>query len=185
MEKICASNISDFFQNDFVIVEIIKCLDMKSLAKIKLVWRQAKEAIERENYTLFQKLREFLNIPPTFDSSSMMATEDVSEVFKYVVQALKGEPIDVAPFAYYTDGGVDTNSNYYFLQNVWKKTGIWYCTTAHSNVHVQSILSKEIFLDPSLNNPMKFLESPKNKLKIRIPIEKFTTSEQDIFHVLK
>jgi hypothetical protein len=97
---------------------------MKSLAKIKLVCKQAKEAVERENYALFQKLREFLNIPTTFDSSSIMATEDVSEMFKYVISALKGKSIDVAPFAFYTDGGVDTNSNYYFLQNVWKKTGI-------------------------------------------------------------
>jgi hypothetical protein len=98
---------------------------------------------------------------------------------------MKSEPIEIFPFAYYTDGGVDTNSNYYFLQNLWKKTGICYCTTAHANVHVQSILSKTIDVPPADNNPMKFLESSKNKLKIRIPYEKYVTIDSDMFHILK
>lgn len=34
------------------------------------------------------------------------------------------------------------------------------------------------------NNPMLFLENPKNKLKIRIPYEKYLTSDKELFHLL-
>jgi hypothetical protein len=184
MEKICSTNLSDLFTQDFVLVEIIDCLDLQTLVKLKLLSKSVKEAIERENYFLFQKFREFLNIPTTFDSSDLPSKENIADIFKTVLAAIKSEPNGLSPFAFYTDGGVDTNSNYYFLQNLWKKTGICYCTIAHANVHVQSILSKTVDLPAADNNPMLFLENPKSKLKIRIPYENYTTADSDLFHLL-
>ena len=124
MEKICDSRTSRLFEHDFVLVLLIEYLDIKTIMMLKQLNSSIKEAIESENYELFQKLREFLNIPPSFNKSDALTAETVSEMFQRVIEALKQKPTACSPFAYYTDGGVDTNSNYYFLQNVWKKTGI-------------------------------------------------------------
>ena len=124
MEKICGPNVGDLLLQDFVLVEIIQLLDLQTLIRLKLLNKVTKEAIERENYTMLQKIREFLNIPTTFDANDILSTKDVTEVFKYVLEAVKSEPVAITPFAFFTDGGVDNNTNYYFLQNVWKKTGI-------------------------------------------------------------
>ena len=97
---------------------------------------------------------------------------------------VESDPIDIQPWAFYTDGGVDTNKNYYFLQNVWKKTGIWYWTISHANVHVQSIL-KTVDIPPAENNPMDFLVKPKDKLKIKIPYEKYLSDSNSWFYLLK
>lgn len=185
MEKIYDNTLSEFFYNDFIIVELIRWLDLVTLYELKLISKSVKAAIENENYALFMKIRDYLNLPTTFYSSDLISKYNVEDIFKRAVAASKQEATLLSPFAYFTDGGVDTNSNYYFLQNVWKKTGIWYCTTANNNIHVQSILSKTIDLPTAENNPMKFLESKKNKLRIRIPIEKYIIDNHDNFHFLK
>lgn len=99
-------------------------------------------------------------------------------------EVIKQEPTDIQPWAYYTDGGVDANTNYYFLQNVWKNTTIWYCTVNYANVHVQSVL-KPAEISPAENNPLDFLIKPKDKLKIRIPYEKYMADDNDWFHLIK
>lgn len=99
------------------------------------------------------------------------------------MKSLKEEPATLNPWAYFTDGGVDTNNNYYFLQNVWKKTNIWYCTVSHANVHVQSIL-KSAEVPTEENIPMNFLVKPKDKLKIRVPYEKYLTEDKDWMHLI-
>ena len=73
---------------------------------------------------MFQKLRDYLKLPTTFDTSDIASKGNIENIFKRVLVAVKTPAIAANPFAYYTDGGVDTNSNYYFLHNVWKKTGI-------------------------------------------------------------
>lgn len=52
-------------------------------------------------------------------------------------------------------------------------------------MHVQSIISKTVDLPPSKNNPMNFLENPKDKMKIRIPYEKYVVDDSDDFHLIK
>lgn len=185
MEKICEYSFGDIFTNDFVLAELIQLLDLKTIIKLKLLSKKIRKAVENENYALFQKLREFLKLPTTFDTSDIASNRNIESVFKMVLEAVKTPATSANPFAFYTDGGVDTNSNYYFLHNVWKKTGICYCTVAHENVHVQSILSKSVELPAEENQPMKFTESKKNKLKLRIPYENYLTSKVDQFHILK
>lgn len=185
MEKILDISINSLFQEDVFIVGLIEFWEIQEIVKYRQLSTYVKEAIDRENYALFQKLRDYLHIPYTFDSSDLASQENIINVFKYVIQALKEEPQSISPFAFYTDGGVDTNSNYYFLQNVWKKTGIWYWTVANSNVHVQTILSKSIDMPSADNNPMNFLEDAKNKNKIRIPFENYIVDPRDDpFHIL-
>lgn len=175
----------DILMQEFVISEIITFLDMKTLF-LKAVWlsKATRSAITWENYTLFSKLRDFLHIPTTFDCTDLPAFCDISEIFKNVLKSLTIDPEVLSPFAYFTDGGVDTNSNYYFLQNVWKKTNICYCTIAHDNVHVQSIISKKIEFPATKNNPMNFLEDPPKKMRIRIPFEEYVASPRDPFHLI-
>jgi hypothetical protein len=185
MEKICKYSIGDLFTNDFVIVELIHLLDLKTIMELKLLSKSIKQAVENENYALFQKLREFLKLPTTFETSDIACKKNIEDVFRRVLEAINAPATNANPFAYYTDGGVDTNSNYYFLHNVWKKTGICYCTVAHENVHIQSIISQKIDMPAADNQPMKFLESKKNKLRLRIPYENYLSSSEDKFHILK
>lgn len=185
MEKICEYSFGDIFTDDFVIVELIQLLDLTTIMKLKLLSKRIRKAVENENYALFQKLRNYLKLPTTFDTSDIASNRNIETVFKKVLEAVKTPATSANPFAFYTDGGVDTSSNYYFLHNVWKKTGICYCTVAHENIHVQSILSKSIELPADQNQPMKFMESTKNVLKLRIPYEKYLTSNEDQFHILK
>lgn len=142
MEKICEFNTARIFYEDFVVVELIRMLEIQDIMKMRWLSKGIRDSIDSENYQLFQKMRDFLFIPSTFDSSDLVSKENIFQVFRKVIETKKEEPIDLNPFAYYTDGGVDTNGSFYFLQNVWKKTGTWYWTTAYSNIHVQSIISK-------------------------------------------
>lgn len=185
MEKICDTKISNFFNNDFILVEIILLLDLKTILSLKQLNKSVRKAIENENYALMTKLRAFINVPSTLFSSNILSQYSIEEIFQKVIAAVREEPVVVSPFAYFTDGGVDTNSNYYFLQNWWKKTTICYWTVAHANVHVQSILSKPVDFPATENNPMKFLESKKNKLRIRIPYEQYLVDNSDMFYLLK
>lgn len=125
MEKIYQPEVKNIFHNDFIVAEIIGFLSLKTLfTKIILISKDAKAAVENENYLLFQKYREILNIPTTFDTNDLAAKETIGDVIKAFQKVVKQEAVAISPFAYYTDGGVDTHSNYYFLQNMWKKTGI-------------------------------------------------------------
>ena len=127
MEKIYQSEVSSIFKNEYIVAELVEWLDLKTLfTKIVLLCKTSKEAIERENYLLFQKFRDILHIPTTFDTSDLAARENIADMVKAVQEVIKQEAVLISPFAYYTDGGVDTNSNYYFLQHLWKKTGICY-----------------------------------------------------------
>jgi hypothetical protein len=45
-------------------------------------------------------------------------------------------------------------------------------------VHVQSVL-KPAEISPAENNPLDFLIKPKDKLKIRIPYEKYMADDND------
>lgn len=49
---------------------------------------------------------------------------------------------------------------------------------------MQSILSKNIEFPAAENNPMNLLENPKNKLKIRIPYEKYFKNAEENFKIL-
>ena len=94
--------------------------------KMRSLSKSIREAIDKENYELFRKLGDFLHIPSTFNSSDLPSKENIFHVFRKVTEIMEQEPEEISPFAYYTDGGVDTNTNYYFVQNVWKKTSICY-----------------------------------------------------------
>ena len=124
MEKICDTGIRNLFTNDFVVAEIMQLLDLKTLLSLKQLSKSVKIAIENENYLLFMRLRDYLNVPTTIYSSDLPSIYKVEDIFKNAIAATKKEAVSISPFAYFTDGGVDTNSNYYFLQNFWKKTGI-------------------------------------------------------------
>lgn len=171
---------------EFVFSTIIEYLDVQTLIA-RLAWTNAgiHKQIMDENYILLNKLRDFLNIPTTFDCSSLPAEMDMVDLFKNWLKAMKKKPEAISPFAYYTDGGVDTNGNYYFLQNVWKKTNICYWTISHKNVHVQSIITKKIKLPNEENTPEKWYEDGGYKLKIRVPYEKYIKEDADNFQLLK
>lgn len=185
MEKIFESSISHLFQEDFFVIQLIEFSEIKDIVRFRQLSSLVRDAIEQENYALFLKLKNFLHIPYTYDSSELASQENIVSWIRSVAEALNEEPQSISPFAFYTDGGVDTNGSYYFLQNVWKKTGIWYWTIANSNVHVQSVLSKAVDMPSADNNPMNFLEDKKNKNKIRIPFENYIVDPKvDPFHIL-
>jgi hypothetical protein len=83
MEKICQTNMGDLLSEEFIVAEIIQFLDIKTLfTKLMLLNHKIKKSIEDENYLLFQKYRDFLNVPTTFDTSDVPYKKDISKLFK-------------------------------------------------------------------------------------------------------
>jgi len=82
MEKICQNNAREMLQQDFVVVQLINLLDIRSIIRIRQVNRGLMEAVDRENYSMFLKLKDYLHIPSTFDSSDLASKESILSVFK-------------------------------------------------------------------------------------------------------
>ena len=64
MEKILTLSLTDLVEHEFILAEIIQFLDIHTLfCKLMAVNKTIKELIENENYILFQKFRDCLNVP--------------------------------------------------------------------------------------------------------------------------
>lgn len=57
------------------------------------------------------------------------------------------------PYCYYTDGGTYNDEHYYFIHNIFNKTGVCYSTKKPKDANVQAYLGRRIAVDPSLINP--------------------------------
>jgi len=61
-----------------------------------------------------------LNITSTFESSDLAIRENIFEVLKRAISAIKTSELKViAPFAFYTDAGTYSNDPKYFLHCLW------------------------------------------------------------------
>ena len=70
------------------------------------------------------------------------------------------------PFTFETDGGTYNDDHYYFIQNIFNKTGVCYSTKLPKDVNVQAYIGKKILIDPKTINPS--LNKPKQSGLARI-----------------
>ena len=67
---------------------------------------------------------------------------------------------NLTPYSYYTDGGTYNDDYYYFIQNLFSKTGVCHSTKTPNNANIQAYLGRKVIVDPATVNPK--LYKPKN-----------------------
>ena len=80
-----------------------------------------------ENYTLFKQLLTYLNITHRERRSDILMRVEIFEFIKKMVELAnrkKTDPVNVDPFAYYTDGGSYHDDPRYYLHNLFTVTNI-------------------------------------------------------------
>lgn len=77
MEKIFEHSISHLFLEDFFVIQLIEFSDITDVVRYRQLSSSIKDAIEQENYALFLKLKNYLHIPYTYDSSELAAQENM------------------------------------------------------------------------------------------------------------
>ena len=73
------------------------------------------------------------------------------------------------PFCFYTDGGCYNDDYYYFIHNIFTKTGICHSTRTPRDVNIQAYLGKKIIIDPSSVLPKNIRVKSSDATILKIP----------------
>lgn len=98
-----------------------------------------------------------------------------------------GKAENLEPFAFYTDGGTYQDSNKYFINNIFSRSGVCHSTRVPKNANVQFYLGRKI----EVSDPNQVLPA-QHKVKgqaneICLPYEKFVkdTDEEESFKLIR
>ncbi len=78
-----------------------------------------------------------------------------------------------------TDGGAYNDDHYYFIQNIFSKSGICYSSKISNNCHVQAYLGRRANIEQKQIIPKNFRIKENNQYNLVIPFDKYFVDEEE------
>lgn len=85
---------------------------------------------------------------------------------------------NLMPFCYHTDGGTYNDDYYYFIHNIFQKTGVCHSTRVQTNSNIQAYLGRKIAISQSQLVPKNF-KLPGDNNTILIPFQQFIADKSE------
>lgn len=120
------------------------------MLKMMPLSRCLRELVITENYIVFKQFLRFFTLSQRLKKSDIPAKINILQLIKDNVDAMEPTKFEnLMPFCYFTDGGSYNDDHYYFLHNIFQKTGVCHSTRVPKNSNVQAYLGRKILVDPS------------------------------------
>ncbi|CAI2367580.1 unnamed protein product [Moneuplotes crassus] len=153
-EKLTGKISSELIFEDDEILNVI--LEFFTLGEIVVIFfplnSRIKGLVQKENYLLFEKLIEELNITSCYTTSDLPVYEDIGAVYKQAICDFEDEKeTDLKPQAFYTDSGIIGSNMWYGFHNIFGSNtsniygGYVFSSNKSKNNHVQFYLSVPTF----------------------------------------
>jgi hypothetical protein len=133
-----------------------------------------------ENYIVFKQFLRYFTLSQRLKKTDIPAQVNIMQLIKDNIDAMvptKSE--NLMPFCFFTDGGSYNDDHYYFLHNIFQKTGVCHSTRVPSNSNVQAYIGRKILVDPSKLIPKNFKVKSTDNNTIMIPYQQFVTDNTE------
>lgn len=171
VEQINTTEKAQFPQQGFTM--LLKYLNLNEIvAKVMPLSKQVRDLALSENYILFKHFLHYFHMGQRLKRSDIPAKINILQLIQENVTISQiSKPENLMPFCFFTDGGVYNDDYYYFLHNIFQKTGVCYSTRVPADANVIAYLGRRVVIDPSQVQPKNLKIKPNDNNTLRIPYE--------------
>ena len=118
------------------------------ISKLMPINKKTRDLVCDENYMLFKQFIRHYCLNGRFKRADIPARKDILILARDNARIRReGTVENLFPFSFMTDGGTYNDDHYYFIQNIFSKSGICYSSKTPTDCHVQAYLGRRVIMD--------------------------------------
>ena len=144
-----STRLSEFPQECFAV--LLKYLNLGDIMlKVMSLSKGVRNSVITENYLIFKHFIRYFNLSQRLKRADIPAKINIMQLIHENVMVSKTQkPENLMPFCFFTDGGCYNDDYYYFLHNIFSKTGVCYSTRTPKDANIMAYLGRRIAIDPN------------------------------------
>ena len=108
-----------------------------TMKKLMPLNKEIRNQLITQNYIIFKQFIRYFNLSRKLKRADIPAKTNIMQLVKANILASSTQRIEnLFPYCFYTDGGTYNDDYYYFLHNLFNKTGVCYSTKVPSDANV-------------------------------------------------
>ena len=143
--------------------------------------KSIREQVITENYIIFKHFLRFFTLSHRLKKSDILTKINILQLVYDNINISRTQKIEnLQPFSFYTDGGSYNDDYYYFLHNIFQKTGVCHSTRVPKDANIQSYLGRKVAIDPTQMAPKNFKMKSSESNVIMIPYSQYIADKSEI-----